>query len=204
MSEGDIYELVIDGQYAANQMINVFGFVQKSVTAGNQSGALITEWRSSMETSWRGIIAAGLTITAYRTSRVVPAGDARSELFPTSNNTSTGSGAVQATQVAALASWQTARAGRSYRGRTYLGPVPGTFAAGSTIIAAGTTAYAAFVAAMLGAFGPAGSSTNFVFAIISRVQAGTELTQPIATPVVSGTVRNVLATQRRRRLGIGS
>jgi hypothetical protein len=204
LSESDVYELVIDGEYASNEMMNVFGFVQKSVTAGNLSAQLITSWRAAMETSWRSVIAAGLTINAYRAQRVVPGGDARSELFPSSSNTSTGSGSVQATQVAALISWQTARAGRSYRGRTYLGPVPGTFAAGSTLITAGTNAYNAFIAAMMGAYGPAGSDADFELAIISRVQAGTELTTPIATPVVSGVVRNVLATQRRRRLGVGS
>lgn len=204
MSEADILELVVEGTYDSNQIINTFGFLQKSATAGFLGPTLITEWMAGAKTQYLAALASGVTLNSYRVSDVVPGGAARAETFPSSANTSNGGVSVQAQQVATLIGWQTSRAGRSYRGRTYLGPVPGVYATQSRLIAAGVTAYAAFVSAMLGVFGPAGSSANFQFAVISRVQNGAVLGVPIATGITSGIARTVLATQRRRRIGVGA
>jgi hypothetical protein len=61
------------------------------------------------------------------------------------------SGSNYAFQVAAVCSWRTAKAGRSYRGRSYIGPLRSTAMSGpdisSTFAAAVATAAAALIAA---------------------------------------------------------
>lgn len=204
MSEGSVYELAINGMCLSNQIVNTFGFVQKSTTAGFLGAGLITDWNTNMKAPWLAMIDGQYYIDVYRVTDVVPAIAARAELYLTAANVGTAGVATAPNTVAAVLSWSTARSGRSYRGRTYVAPVPGTYHSRNTVVTAGITAYNAFISAFLARYGPAGSSTDFQAAIISRVQNGVELTQPVATPITAGTLRLTLGTQRRRRLGVGS
>ena len=204
MAEGDLYELVVDASQAANQVVNVFGFVQKAAGSGFMGQALIDDWQAGPQASWLAFCNASYTINTYRAVDVHPGTSARVEESMSSGNTGGAGSLTLPNQVGGLISWRTAQAGRSYRGRTYTPTPGGTLTSANAVATAGITAITAFRDAYLTRFGPSGVSTYFQAAVISRYLNGAERTVPVGTLITTGIVRSFLATQRRRRLGVGS
>lgn len=204
MAENDVYELILDGVSQSNQCVNVFGFVQTSVTGGFLGQALIDAWQSACQTQYLACLGTNYTLNVIRARDVVPGTSATVEEAQSASNIGTGPGASSSNQIAALISWYTTRSGRSYRGRTYLPSIPGTiYSNGGTLTGGGLTTINAFRTAMLTGFGPS-SSGSFRLAVISRWDHKVERPTPIATLVASGIARPTVATQRRRRLGVGA
>lgn len=204
MAENDIYQLTIEGVAFSNQIVNQFGFIQTSPTGGFLGQTLIDAWQAGCQTQYLATMHSSYTMNIIRASDVVPGTSATVEETTTTGNVGTGSTASGASQVAMLISWRTARSGKSYRGRTYLGNTPTNFyGPGGGLFVAGDTVAGNFRTAMITTFGP-GSTGPFRLAIVSRFAGKAERPTPIATLVTTGVVRQVVATQRRRRLGVGA
>lgn len=106
-------------------------------------------------------------------------------------------------QCAAVISWRTALAGRSYHGRSYIAGLPETRQSAGTIDATGLSNLTAFVNQMIAVFGVGGTNTDWQFGVISRIAGGVPRAAPIITDVTAGIPRATVYTQRRRTLGVG-
>jgi len=127
----------------------------------------------------------------------------------------------------AVIRWRTPISGRSHRGRTYIGPVTDEWSKQGRISQPVGESYTfaqrleAHVTDMLATFGPAGSDTAWNFTIYSRPYDNphgnyarriggvlTVVNKPDydgnSTNVTSGAHDDILRTQRRRELGVGS
>lgn len=101
---------------------------------------------------------------------------------------------------------RTGVAGKTHRGRIYMPPLwSGNLAAGeNTLSAGGVVNYITWRDAVLGLWGPTGSSTVIQLGIYSRVLGGgTPFTFAGWQPVTAIEPKAVLANQRRRRMFVG-
>jgi hypothetical protein len=100
-------------------------------------------------------------------------------------------------QIAMVVTWRTAFAGRSFRGRTYLGPLHSASTAGgsfgSSMHDPVQTAATALIAAILGIPG------HFM-SVLSRFHDKEKRPVPIPFAIGSATVRTTAYTQRRRQI----
>lgn len=173
---------------------------------GADTTVVANEWIGYIKTFYDSCAAAGLwggqtigaTVIEYEHNEVpkyVPA--------TAQTATDTGTGAIQPLQLAAVVSWRTALAGRSFRGRTYLGPLKAT--AMSTGTLAGT-----FVNAVNTAAGVliAHTSGTFKLHVVSKsglhwhktgdhTYSSTSYTGT-STPITSGSTTASIRTMRSR------
>jgi hypothetical protein len=98
-------------------------------------------------------------------------------------------------QLAAVASWRTALAGRSFRGRTYLGPLVQGALNGQSL---SSTANNAIGTASLNLITASDASTDFRLVVLSRWHNGVKRPVPIGTRVTSAQTNTRVETQRRR------
>jgi hypothetical protein len=201
---GDIYSLVLDGTYVGNQMVNTFGFKQRTGASGFQGQLLIDAFQAGVLPAYLPLINGGMTVQVMRCRDVVPGTSTPAEETLSSGNVGTNLGTTIPSQCAALVSWKTALAGRSYRGRTYIpAQMSNDWGGIGDIQSSFRVKIQTFVTTMLTVFGPSGIS-DFQFSIISRYHDKAERPTPVATPVTAGIIRDVIATQRKRRKGIGA
>src|SRR4029450_5738106 len=204
MSTGELYSLSLIGEINSNQVVSVLGFEQMSATAGFQGQALIDAWQAGCLTSWLAPLTSAYKLLILRAADVVPGTAATVEETMTTGNSGSASGNIGANQVAGLISWRTARSGKSFRGRTYLAGVSNVYYdPGGVVNTSGVNVLNALITAHITTFGP-GQSGPFRLAVISRYAGKTERPTPIATQITAGLARSPMATQRRRRFGVGS
>jgi len=202
MAELDLYTLTIRGTLFGNQIVNSWGFMQISTTAGFLGQALIDEWQAACLTQYQGCSSQLATYDLLSARSIVPDSHVVVEESLT-GITGAVSGEVSPNQVAGVITWRTALAGRSYRGRTYIPALPQSYVVSGLLSATGLGNYNTFRTAMMTAFAATGSSTNFRLGVISRVADGVARPTPLIQVVTSSVVRTIPGTQRRRRLGVG-
>jgi hypothetical protein len=123
---------------------------------------------------------------------------------------------------AVVLKWSTTLAGKSHRGRTYIGPLSATQMDAGLLVAGQVPLYTAVVTALLGQFGPAGAQVidtrltiysrpynKFEYGYVKGSGADRAWFWPEdyngdATDVTAGAVDTVLRSQRRRQIGVGS
>lgn len=109
-------------------------------------------------------------------------------------------------QVAMVFTLRTGTAGKSHRGRIYLGGIPAAYtgADGNTISGTGIGASTAMATGLLAEFGPSGTSTALRLGIYSRSIGGIHPFSLAGWQQVNGIdAQAVFGAQRRRRLGRG-
>jgi hypothetical protein len=138
-------------------------------------------------TNARALMATSCTLTAITARVAVPDGAVFGLALPATNLTGTAAGNL-VTAYATLIRWNTAKGGRSGRGRTYVpGFTTGGMAAdGRTLSSTNLTAANALGNAMVNATGPAGSLNVLSY------------TDGEASPVTSFSVSSIVGVQRRR------
>lgn len=117
--------------------------------------------------------------------------------------TDTGTGAIQPLQLAAVCSWRTALAGRSYRGRTFLGPLKATaVVAGTlsgTLVAAINTAATAYAARASSGFKPVVvSKSGLHWHKTGDHTYSSSFHNGFTTPITSGSASASIRTMRSR------
>lgn len=101
-------------------------------------------------------------------------------------------------QVSGLISWKTDKAGQKNRGRSYLPFFSTTSDVGDGSMNAGTQANVVAIANLLvalGTLGTGGVTSHFIF---SLKHGAPKNVQPLADPIISGSVKPQWATQRKR------
>jgi hypothetical protein len=192
--------------------------------------ALVDDWIAQLKDEYLGCHTGDYTLNMVRCQVIERPGTFRHKLVPVERPQSTGNTggigvAAEATQVAVVVKWKTPRAGKSSRGRSYLGPVPpvlmssGRLATGN----ADSGKYLAYADAMIARYGALAGveAAAYRLTIYSRpynqgeYQYATRKTGTLtvespedyagnSTNVTVAQVDPILRTQRRREVGVGS
>ena len=203
MAEADIVALRLVGSLGGQAINHVFGFSFLTGTATR--AGLAADFNTNLLTTFLVGKSSQLSFTGIQVDDVVPGNGARVDFSvspPKVGNDATSD--PMPPKDALVITWNSLTKGRSYRGRTF---ETGRVEAGQsngTWLSSTTTLAAAFAAAMLARYGPAGASADYRFGIISRFNAGSERATPVFTGVVGYAVRPVVYSQRRRTIGVGS
>jgi hypothetical protein len=206
MATGDLAEvsLLLNFGTAPDTFVNTFGF--RALTGTATRAALATAFKTAVVKSASGGLLRSASAT-YGSTRltvrdVLPGtGDLveSSYALVTGNNGNT----VLPFTCAAVVTWKTGVAGRSFRGRTYLAGYCNDNQSAGVWNNALLTEIAAFVTQMLAVFGPGGSNGDWEFVVISREAGGSLRVPPIGTPITVGLPKSIVRQQRRRELGVG-
>jgi hypothetical protein len=107
--------------------------------------------------------------------------------------------------ISAVITKRTGVAGKSHRGRVYIGGLPLTFATDpNKLNTTGATAIGTFTGQVIGTWGPSGSDPTLQIGVYSRKIGGTNpftVAGWQAITALDGQI--VFGTQRRRRVGVG-
>jgi hypothetical protein len=179
---------------------NVFGFkaLGGSATLANLASAFKTAVVKNTSGGLLHLMPPAITSDRLTVVDVSPGTAAEAELDYTAVAGGRSSGDQLPQQSAAVITWRTGLAGRSFRGRTYLPGLGEGDQVDGVLNGTYETDAAAFAAQMLAVFGVGGSDTNWQFVVISEVSSGSPRVPPIGTPVTAAVVRPFIQTQRRR------
>jgi hypothetical protein len=221
----DLAQIVNTHHFEASQVEETsFSTDQLAIDSG---GALADDWVTNMKTSWLATHTSDYVLQVVKVQVVERPANFRHKLTPIERPLSTANvGTVglpsDAGQVAAVVKWRTPQAGKSHRGRTYVGPL--SSAAMSNGLLSGTviTNLNAWHAAMLARYSPTGTmGTRWNLTVYSRPYNSGEYqyatrktgTLTVVTPpdyagnstnITAAALDTVLRTQRRREFGVGA
>lgn len=228
--------LTVIGQALSAQIVAVHHFQASAVMEGTlindglaqqEAEDLAVAWIAGQKAAYLACVASNYTMIMVRAQVIERPGNWRHRLTPTELSTSgtgTGNSASPASeaQTAAVLRWRTALAGKKFRGRTYLGPLPDGWQSAGQVAAGGQAAATAYKTAMLTAYGDAATpAPTWVLTIYSKPFNKGEYGYPkgqnpnrewfypeeyagAATNVTTGAVDPILRAQRRRQIGVGS
>jgi hypothetical protein len=231
-----LFQLVIAGDSLGNQVVNVLHFEASTVKetsyatdqdAINDAGALADDWVTGMMATWRPAHGSEYAVRLITCQVLERPGNFRHRLSPverplTTNNNGTANVAAVNPSVSSVLRWRTPIAGKSHRGRMYLGPIPSDWQTNGRLHAIAQGPIGNFGTAHLARYGVGGSQANsWVQTVYSRPYNEGEYqyatrkggTLHIVTPVdYAGNSTNVttyvldtiLRVQRRREVGVGS
>jgi hypothetical protein len=230
-----IVQLSLVGEALANQIVNVFHFQLSEVResgmvndeeAITESGEIADHWISNMKSAWLAVHADEYILRMVTAQVVERPGNFRHRLSPverpqTTANVGTNAGAVGSLAASAVLRWRTPQAGKSHRGRTYVGPLTTPWQTDGKLATVAVTALQNFQTTWLNMYRQGGTTTvEWVHTIYSRpyntgeYEYASRKTGRLAvvsppdyagnaTNVTTGSVDPVLRVQRRRELGVG-
>lgn len=204
MATGDIWRLAMQGSWNAQQYVNIWHirFKSEAATPAGATAHILTNFYDLFKTadvssSW------GLSIVHGR-KLAVPA------LLYEAAITSFGANAgdMMPTQCAMVCTLRTGIAGRSRRGRLYLGGFLETAHADSAWSLVRTNAIQQYFDDLVAAIGSGGSNPDYEWGVWSRTLGGED---PGPYDLVAGfrpitevVCRRTVYTQRRRTVGVGA
>lgn len=219
------------------KIVNVFHFEATSAlelvmpddaTAQNAGATLATAWLTAVGPSWalaHGADYTGLVIRSQVLQRPAQYEHrlAAMEIAATGANAFGGSAAADDPMTACVLKWQTPIAGKGFRGRTYLGPVPDVYSVNGLLAGNGIVNAASIITAVLGRFRVTNATppVDWNFTIYSRPYNFQEYGYATghnpnrvwkyppdyagnSTNVTAGTTDPVIRVQRRREIGVGA
>lgn len=198
MGVGDITRLAVTtlNRNSFEQLVNVFHYKNvDGIFEPTDPLDLIAAWRDRAEASYAGVMSSNNEIIKLE-ARMITGGADVAETFLNPPVPGGQGGDIMAQQTCPLISWRTGQAGRSFRGRSYLPVTSEVNLDNGFFVPSYVTVMEAFGTE---AVNLAGSPTHATWQMViwSRVlSSGTDVTSFIA--------RNIPATQRSRRIGVGS
>jgi hypothetical protein len=199
--------------------------------------ALANQWNTGLKASWLAMHPSPYVLDTIRVQvlerpsainhRLV-AQDVTAGQAGTGGDQADGSGSTVASVVddystSVVIKWAAAIAGRSHRGRTYVGPLASVWkSAGRIVTGFGTGKITPFITAMLAAYTGTGAVTNHFnlvaysrpyntgqYEYTKRVGGALQVITPPdydgnSTFIASGSYDPILREQRRREIGVGS
>lgn len=207
MAVGDIMQMAMRGQYEGQLIVMVthWRFDNATASIDHFGGIPVgTGMPQVWVNEWRTLHNAGFQYDEARLRMLIPFG-AQKNIPISSNRAGTRAGTGIPSFCAPLVHWHTAAGGRRKRGRTFLPPVPVTDTSASNITAGMQALIQAQVDSWLARFSATGSSAEYTMGVWSRSNGGANPPFSAAgfQPITSGIATNLLAVQRRRRVGTG-
>jgi hypothetical protein len=201
MAVGDVYRLGVVSSFTGfDQMVNVFHYEQLADGAFPGAQELCLQWEADALPAYLDLLSTRITVQILEARQVL--GGAESFDLGIGVNGELSSDDIVPLTSAPIISWRTGLAGRSFRGRTYLPPVPEGNQDAGNLDSAYSDLMDAFAAANRLLIN--GVTEEFQLVVFSTVEDGSPRVPPIATPVTSWVVRDNMGSQRRRRQGVGS
>lgn len=157
---------------------------------GTTPGDVATRWQTDCQTAYLACVSSAVELVDLT---VVDIGTLSAYVLALTG-TGTLVGDMCPPQVAGVISWRTTKVGRKYRGRTYMPGVPENHQSGGVPDATLVAAYGSYAAALRTVW-PLPFSGNFV--LYHKATNNTDV-------ITSHIVREILYTQRRRTLGVGT
>jgi hypothetical protein len=196
-------------------------------TAVDWSAEVVDYWIAQCKTSWLACHSTDYIMSMVKCQVLERPNQFRHKLTSverplTTANAGTVAFTTNAMQVAAVIKWRTPQAGKSSRGRTYVGPITENWMVNGTVAPTGVTAIKAYADKMIAEWGPSGvRATEERLTVYSRPYNQGEYqytsrrtgTLQIVTPgdyagnstnITVSVVDTILRTQRRRELGVGA
>jgi hypothetical protein len=203
MPQGDIYRLTAFWQLAGQVCQNVLHFGDDG-TGGSEAN-LISSFDNYFTNSLRTVLSNELTALKIRVAQIYPLQKDPVEANFTSTGGTIGAEALPGT-VALVWTLRTGTASRRRRGRVYWAGVTETYHLQGKLTVAGEASWQAVKNTFDGLYlGLTGGTSSWYLVVWSRVLAGAPpYNANAASPVNSTQIQTVLATQRRRRIGVGS
>lgn len=206
MAINDTEELTVTSSYGGQLIVNTYHFRVADITlpAGlTIEQALIDAWQAACYTQYRALTPIHSTIVAISARQVCGTLPLRARVDENVNTTGaySNTGEAAAPWLAALVRESTGLAGRSRVGRNfYLVGFESDFI-GTALHTAFLTPINAYNTALMGAFGPAGTSGDFDLVVHSHKLASVPGTQcqNSSTPVTALSTSPFLTTMRSRR-----
>lgn len=195
MTQGDVFRMAIVMNGAASQeMVNVHHYEQTNVGLNDDGIFLKDAWVNDAQAAWQAAVSNTVTIVKF---------EIRNLTKPTFGVDFTPPVAIAGTLTGdslpptapAIISWRTGLIGRSYRGRSYMPPANELQQNGGQLTGSYPVLLDAYASAMLNISETTGMTYRMV---IHSDTAGVD------TPVNSYVIPIFLATQKRRRPGVGS
>jgi hypothetical protein len=186
-------EVVVKGHHVGNEVNSVFNYYTPSSITSAQAQSIAIGFRDNVLTSYRACLTAAYFAEVIHVKDLSVANGVTYDLLLVGPYPGTRGGNDLPGSVALVASWRTALSGRSYRGRTYLGPLAESDVSGDTAAASLTSAVAAFIATIIG-YHPLGA---LLFSVASRHLHG-------INQIFAGIVDAIVDSQRRRLTGRGN
>lgn len=203
MAENSVYRLAVENTFTGNdQIINVFHYKQVAV-GGAQPGAteLGDEWIADVLPAYRALLSGRITVLGLTIREVT--GTEEAEFTVNQNGLLESAADITPLQTAPLISWRTGVAGRSFRGRTYLPPIPETHQDAGNLNSTYVGLMEDFAEAAK-VIENAVTVDLFQLGIWSTVEDNAPRVPPVFTPVTAYVIRSVTGGQNRRRQGRGS
>jgi hypothetical protein len=209
MAINDVWQLSVKGTVLSQEHIHTLHFRDKTGLAAPT--AIITVWQATCRTTYRGMFGSGDLPVVTHTVRQVcgtppfAASGEATEPGGTQAGTRAMSGDGAPSWLARCISWRTAYAGRRFRGRSFIGGMFESMMSGNELTAGETTIMDAYVAAVIGAFGPSGSSADWAAVVYSQTarDAGSSCSTA-ASQIAAGLSRTAIASMRSRKPGHGN
>lgn len=235
-------QLTLVGRCQGNAVVNVHHFEASAGTeatllsdtlAQTYAANLGNDWRTNLQTTWLACHPNDYYLDSIRVQVLERPGNLNHRLVPQDITTGLPAAGTVASAAgdlsgAAVIKWKSVTAGRSHRGRTYVGPLLQSWILDGSLIAGAKTVIDAYQAAMITRYTGLGSgaAAGYVLTIYSRPYSNTGVPTPeyqytrrgptgitVITPpdyngqssfVLSGSTDSTARVQRRRELGVGS
>jgi hypothetical protein len=231
-----IFQIALIGSAHGSQIVNTLHFqagsaiippIMSDDVAFAASEELAALWETVGLATWKSCHPTDYALNMIRCQVIERPGEYKKRLTPVEMVPTGGAAAGSASSseemsAAAVVRWRTTLAGKRFRGRMYIGPLPANYSDNGRLATAGMTTVNAHALALKNAFAVGGSSHNeFALTIYSRSYNEGEYGYPQgvhpsksffyppdyagnATNVTTYAVDSVLRTQRRRQIGVGA
>jgi len=209
MAINDTSQLSVIGNVLGQEHVHTLHF--RHLGPGGDESVLIDEWQASAKASYRALFSTVDSPTQrYRGAQVcgtIPLRAPDEETEPAGQILGTRATATDPLSpfMAAVTSVRTASAGRSRRGRFFIGGIYEGDQSGGNLTGTYLALVVAYHTALLAAFGPTGTSGQFRLVVHSRLLAGVPgaLCENSSTLVTGMIARSVLGTMKSRKPGSG-
>lgn len=197
MAVNDIYRMAVEGIGPNGQeLVNVFHYRQEGLGGDDAGEELINAWQEDVQALFLDCFSASVALVNISVRNLTqPTLGTDRPVSPAEPGSISGDSLPPTS--AAVITWLTGLIGRRHRGRTYIWPAGESSQTGGQISGGYDTTLGLFAAAALSIQeGTLGSIYTMV--VHSEVDDGAD------TPVTIYRVNQFLATQRRRRVGVGA
>ena len=210
MAVNDTVRLTVQGTADTQDHFHTLHFRYLDPTSNEQG--LIDAWQAGCRTAYRNcFVTADAIVKVLEAAQVcgtIPlrAPVEEAEAAGSQNGTITGVGDRAPSWLAAVTSLRTASAGRSRRGRYFLGGLMENEIVGNDLSSGHKTTVEAYAAALMGVFGPSGTSNLYRLVVYSRKLASVPGTQcqDSSTVITSTLVNSAIGSMKSRKPGRGN
>lgn len=210
MATNDTAQLSVKGSVLGQEHVHTLHF--RHLVPGADEFLLVDEWQAACKATYRSLFGTPDSPTQQYVARqvcgAIPLRAPDEETEPVGQILGTRTIATDPLSpfMAAVTSVRTASAGRSRRGRFFIGGIYEGDQAGGNLTTTYLTAVTAYHTALMAAFGPSGTSGSFKLVVHSRKLAAVPgaQCQDVSTLVTGLIARSVLGTMKSRKPGSGS